>query len=143
MVHEGIGSLWGRLRKISRIGSSHDEKKKDVGAKGEGLAAHFLQRRGVEILERNYRHGRGEIDIVARDGTTVVFVEVKTATSNQFGSPEGWVHSRKQQQVARIATAYLQEHRLTDVDCRFDVITVDVAKGNEINHIKNAFWIRT
>jgi putative endonuclease len=118
-------------------------KKKEIGARGEGLAATFLQRHGIEILERNYRHGRGEIDIVARDGKILVFVEVKTATTHEFGPPEVWIDSRKQSQLAKVAAAYLQEHRLSDIDCRFDVITVDVTQGQKIRHIRNAFWLET
>lgn len=101
----------------------------------------YLQRQGIEILEQNYRRGGGEIDIVARDGKVLVFVEVKTATTDHFGPPEGWVDPRKQRQVAKIATAYLQAHRMADVDCRFDVVTIDAAQGNQINHIRNAFWM--
>ena len=137
-----------KLRMKKLLGrSSKDEvqirKKKKIGARGEGLAATFLQRHGIEILERNYRHGRGEIDIVARDGNILVFVEVKTATTHEFGPPEGWIDSRKQSQLAKIAAAYLQEHRMSNIDCRFDVVTVDATRGQEIRHIRNAFWLET
>lgn len=136
-------SLVKNLFSFSRDGSQPVESKKTVGKKGEEVAAHFLRRQGFEILERNYHYRRGEIDIVARDRKTLVFIEVKTATSDRYGPPEGWVDFRKQQQVAKIATAYLQEHKLTNVDCRFDVIAVDTTKENGINHIRNAFWIGT
>ena len=119
------------------------EKKKNLGAKGEDAASTFLMKKGMQILERNYRWGRGEIDIVAREGTTLVFVEVKTATTDEYGPPEGWVDSRKQRQIAKIAAAYLQEHRLADIDCRFDVIAVDETKKQRIHHIRNAFWVKT
>ncbi len=112
-----------------------------MGAEGEQIAVKFLQRKGVEIVERNYRHGRGEIDIVARDRGVLVFVEVKTAMSNQFGSPEGWVDKRKQQQIARLASGYIQRNHLTDIDCRFDVVAVDATRNYEINYIQDAFWI--
>ncbi|UCE20635.1 MAG: YraN family protein [Gemmatimonadota bacterium] len=128
---------------FSRNRSLHVDKKKDLGKKGEELAVQFIRRQGFEILERNYHHRRGEIDIVARDRKTLVFIEVKTATSNQYGPPESWVDSRKQQQVAKIAAAYLQERKVTNVDCRFDVIAVDHTRENSINHIQNAFWIET
>jgi len=114
-----------------------------IGATGEEMAARFLQKRGFHILQRNYRYGRGEIDIVARDGETVVFIEVKTAATDEYGSPESWVDDRKQRQVAKIAAAYLLEHRLYDVDCRFDVVAVKLKDREEINYIHNAFWIHT
>ena len=134
-------SLLKKLLRGSRTRIREDRSQKEVGAKGEGVAATFLQRQGMDVLERNYRHGHGEIDIVARDGTTLVFVEVKTATTDQFGPPEGWVDPRKQRQVAKIAEAYLQRHRISDVDCRFDVVAVDARQDDRITHIQNAFWI--
>lgn len=123
--------------------SNERGEKKRLGAQGEDLAASYLQRHGIRILERNYRRGYGEIDIVARDGTILVFVEVKTAATDDFGQPEEWVDNRKQRQIARMAAAYLQEHGIRDVDCRFDVVTVNKTKNDEINHIQNAFWIPT
>ena len=110
-----------------------------MGAEGERIAVQFLQRKGVEIIERNYRHGHGEIDIIARDRGVLVFVEVKTAMSDRFGPPEGWVDRRKQRQIARLASAYIQRNHLTDVDCRFDVVAVDGTRNYEIHYIQNAF----
>lgn len=128
---------------ISRNRVSQIETKKDLGTRGEDLAAAFLQKKGIQILERNYRYGHGEIDIVAREGETLVFVEVKTAATDEYGPPEGWVDARKQRQIGKIAEAYLQEHKRIDVDCRFDVIAVDATKNHGIHHIQNAFWIKT
>ena len=136
-------SLLKRLLKFTRSSSHHVDTKKDLGHKGEEIAAQYLQKQGFKIIERNYRHRRGEIDIVAREGKTLVFIEVKTAASTQYGPPESWVGFRKQKQVAKMAEAYLQERHLTHVDCRFDVIAVDTTRDNGINHIQNAFWIKT
>ena len=135
-------SLLKRLMKRSR-GGPFPAQKKALGPHGEDVAVTFLQKQGIEILQRNYRCPRGEIDVVAREGSTLVFVEVKTATTGEFGPPEGWVDSRKQRQVGRIAAAYLQEHRVADTDCRFDVVTVMGRQDPSINHIRNAFWIET
>ena len=134
------------LRKLFKeTGSQKDEdgEEKSLGARGEDMASAYLRKRGMSILQRNYRHGYGEIDIVAREGKTLVFVEVKTASTEDYGPPEGWVDERKQRQIAKMAAAYLQEHGIRDTDCRFDVVTVNAMNNNKINHIENAFWIQT
>ncbi|MFQ5649687.1 MAG: YraN family protein [bacterium] len=113
-----------------------------IGRQGEALAAAFLTRKDYAILARNYRFARGEIDIVARKDDVLVFVEVKTAASTTFGEPETWVTERKQQQIGRVAERYLQQEEIEEVDCRFDVIAVQVAAGEwKIKHIENAFWL--
>ena len=114
-----------------------------IGRQGEQHAAKYLKKQGLRILQRNYRIAAGEIDIVAEDGQTLVFVEVKTSSGSAFGSPESWVTPRKRAQVARIAAAYLQEHAIDDQDCRFDVVGIqmyDAAKP-VIRHLKNAFCL--
>lgn len=115
---------------------------KALGKLGEDMAADHLLQKSYQILDRNYRWARGEIDIVARKDNTLVFVEVKTARGIKFGAPETWVDERKQQQVGQVAERYLQERGIEDLDCRFDVIAVQ-AQGKEwkIRHIKNAFWL--
>ncbi|HID96241.1 MAG TPA: YraN family protein [Candidatus Latescibacteria bacterium] len=116
--------------------------RKAVGSKGEGLAAEFLKRKGFRILERNYRTRAGEIDIIARKGDTLVFVEVKTDRSGQFGPPETWVTPAKQRQIAKMATWYINSKRIMGVDLRFDVIGISFKEGGrEINHIEDAFWV--
>ncbi|MBI1818364.1 MAG: YraN family protein [Deltaproteobacteria bacterium] len=95
-----------------------------LGAEGERAAEKFLRRHRYRILQRNYRCAAGEVDIVALDGTTVVFVEVKTRTQEGFGSPLDAVDRRKQGQLARAARYYLSEHALHDRDARFDVVGV-------------------
>ena len=113
-----------------------------LGKTGENLAAQFLQRKGYQILERNYRKYRGEIDLIARDGNCLVFVEVKTARSREFGHPVLKVDRRKREQLGKIAMAYYQEHELEDQESRFDVVTVVFRGGKaEIEHFENAFWL--
>lgn len=116
--------------------------KKELGAKGEQAAADYLKTQGYEILERNYRIIRGEIDIIARDAGTLVFVEVKTAASTSFGTPETWVTPLKQRQLGRLAGAYITRRNIVESDCRFDVVAIRWVRGTlEIRHIKDAFWL--
>ncbi|MCH9008786.1 MAG: YraN family protein [Calditrichaeota bacterium] len=115
---------------------------KAVGTKGEDLAADYLVQKNYSILERNYRWSRGEIDIVACKDDVLIFVEVKTATGGSFGAPETWVTERKQKQVGQVAEGYLQEHELDNMDCRFDVIAIQMrGKEWQVKHIENAFWL--
>lgn len=116
--------------------------KRAIGAKGEELAARFLEDKGFEIVERNYRARRGEIDLIARDGETLVFVEVKLDRTGRFGQPEGWVDGKKQRQIAKTALRYLQENRLVDAGCRFDVVAISIGRAKtNISHIPDAFWV--
>jgi putative endonuclease len=113
-----------------------------TGKTGEELAVKFLLQAGMQILARNYRIQRGEIDIIAREDEVVVFVEVKTCRSNAFGPPETWVTPHKCRQIGRVAREYIYRHGLYEQNCRFDVVSVYLKKsGPEIHHIVNAFWI--
>lgn len=98
-----------------------------LGIVGEELAARELASRGYAILERRYRTDRGEIDIVAQDGGTLVFVEVRARASTEFGSAAESVTRGKQRQVASMAVEYLARHGLTERPCRFDVVAIDAA----------------
>lgn len=110
------------------------------GTAGEDLAAQYLQKKGMKILERNYRFERGEIDIIAEDGEELVFVEVKARRSNAFGPPEDAVTEEKQKRVYDVADGYLFEHGIDDRPCRFDVVAIEFQIGcSEIRHIRNAF----
>lgn len=116
-------------------------QKQKTGNRGETLACTILKKKGYEILERNYRYGHGEIDIIARDGETLVFVEVKSRKNLEFGPPELGVTKGKQRQVRKIAEAYLYEKNIKDTECRLDVVAI-LFRGKEkpkINHIINAF----
>jgi len=119
-----------------------DGYKQRVGRKGEDEAVQYLESKGYQILERNFRVNRGEIDIIAKDGDTLVFVEVKTKIRGGFGEPEDRVDRRKQVQLGKVAMGYLQEKMLEDVDCRFDVVAVTKIGGETtIRHIEDAFWL--
>ena len=95
-----------------------------LGKAAEDLACRELRRRGYEILARRYRTRIGEIDIIARDGPTVVFVEVKGRTSTRFGSPDEAVNSRKQGRIGLLASDFLARRGWFDCACRFDVVAV-------------------
>jgi putative endonuclease len=111
-----------------------------LGEMGENLACSELTRRGYAILARRYRRRGGEIDIIARDGATTVFVEVKARGSADFGGGAESVTMRKRQRLARVALDYLARHRLLDGPCRFDVVAVDVNQvGPAIEVYRNAF----
>lgn len=113
-----------------------------IGRRGEDRAIEHLVRQRYRILERNYRKSFGEIDIIAKDKDTLVFIEVKTRKSFRFGTPFEAVDARKQRQVSRVAQAYLQASGLVDVLARFDVIAVQVDRNNRlvaIDHLQNAF----
>lgn len=98
--------------------------KDSAGRLGECLAARFLRKAGYKILRRNCRSHFGEIDIVARDGDEVVFVEVKARTSAEWGAPEESVTPAKQRKICRTALAFAGRHKLRDRPLRFDVVAV-------------------
>ena len=116
---------------------------KELGEKGEQLAVEYLKKKGFEIVERNYRYGHGEIDIVANDPSTeyLVFVEVKARQNLEYAEPEYAINRTKQSQLKKIAQLYLFDKELKDVDCRFDVVAVLFQSKEEplINHYENAF----
>lgn len=94
-----------------------------LGEKGEGIAVSFLKKNGYSIIERNYRNTFGEIDIIARDNETLVFIEVKTRESMEFGLPFESVTMRKRKKIAKVALSYLK--RFDEVpSCRFDILSI-------------------
>jgi putative endonuclease len=101
--------------------------RQQLGKLGEELAVRELEARGYAILERRYRTSHGEIDIVAREGATLVFVEVKARETAEFGTAADAVTPRKQRQVAAMAVEYLARHHVVDTPCRFDVVAIDDA----------------
>lgn len=117
--------------------SSSGHRRRRLGRRGEELAVAFLEGRGCRVLARNYRCRLGEVDLVARDGETLVFVEVKTRRSLAFGGPGEAVGAAKKARLVRVARHYLYRHGLTNVPCRFDVVAVTAA-GEELR----AEWIR-
>ena len=117
-------------------------RKTSTAIRGENIAARFLEKTGFTIQTRNYRYGHGEIDIIAADGEYTVFVEVKTRTSSSYGPPEHAVTPAKQKQLVRVARGYMFEKQRFDLPCRFDVVTVDLSRGEpDIGHIRNAFTL--
>jgi putative endonuclease len=111
-----------------------------LGIRGEDLAVAELERRGYAVLARRYRTRHGEIDIVARDGETIVFVEVKAKESAEFGTGAHAVTARKQRRVISMAVDYLARNRLTTRPCRFDVVAIDgVGEDAVITHYPGAF----
>lgn len=90
----------------------------------ETIAAEFLKKNGYEIIQQNYYYRRGEIDIVAKEGDTLVFVEVKSRKNTGFGLPEESVTPKKQELIRRTAEGYVLEYQIQNTDCRFDVVSV-------------------
>lgn len=105
------------------------DQRQSLGKTGEDLACAELLGRGYEILERRHRTRLGEIDIIARQAGTLVFVEVKARLGSAFGGGAAAVGWRKQQKILRLAADYLSRRRLLDQPCRFDVVVVDLGNG--------------
>lgn len=116
-------------------------KTRTLGARGEALAAKALKANGYTILERNVDLGRYEIDIIAREGDTIAFVEVKTRTSDHIAFPEDNVTFEKRRHISRAARRYIDMHPEEDVSYRFDVVAVLVPdKGKpDITIYRDAF----
>ncbi|MFN8240101.1 MAG: YraN family protein [Bacteroidales bacterium] len=111
-----------------------------IGPRGENEASDYLQGKGYKILHRNWKSGKKEIDVVARDGTTVVFVEVKTRSDDYLVHPRGAVTTQKQKMIIFAAEDYIKRYNI-DSECRFDIVSV-ITRGQitEIEHIENAFY---
>ena len=115
-----------------------DFHKKLLGRAGELKAKKFLKKQGYKILEQNFSTRIGEIDIIAKDGDILVFVEVKTRTNEDFGLPSEAVTARKRQKYGLVASEYILKNDLVDPPCRFDVVEVEEGK---VNLIKDAFTL--
>ena len=111
--------------------------RRETGTQYQERAAEYLIAQNYQILERNYRIRSGEIDIIARDGTVLVFIEVKYRKNDESGNPLEAVDIRKQRKIIKVARYYLYQKKYGDVPCRFDVIGIC---GSHIEHIKDAFW---
>ena len=112
-----------------------------LGRWGEGVAATHLEAAGYTILARNWRCAEGEIDLVARDGATIVFVEVKTRRGRRFGAPEEALTPRKAQQLLALGARYVYEQGLEDVNWRIDLVAVELDEQGTFlrcDHIPNA-----
>lgn len=115
-------------------------KAQKFGKQSESLASNYLRLSGYKILELNYRNRIGEIDIIARDGPVLVFIEVKSRKTARFGSPKNAVTPKKQVKISKTALAYLKKTGQLNSKARFDVVAID-ARHNppDIEVVKNAF----
>jgi putative endonuclease len=116
----------------------NSDPRHELGVAAEDQAAIFLQQKGYRILERNAAYKVGEVDIVAMDGETLVFVEVRSRTDPGQVHPAATVTRKKQRQIIRTAMAYCQAHKIRDTMIRFDVVAV-LGPGGEIELYQNAF----
>ena len=131
-----------RLSRTTRDGQRLPISSAELGQFGEEIARRWLRKRGWKILYRNYRARRGgEVDIVARDKDTLVFVEVKTRSTLAFGNPADAVNEEKQKLVIRGAWDWMRRLGQSDIFYRFDIVEVVAQDGKlpEVNHIPNAF----
>ncbi len=112
-----------------------------LGAQGEAIAVAYLKGQKFTVVERNFRCKAGEVDIVAREGKTFVFVEVKARRSLSFGPPQLAVTPFKQRQISKAALTWLAKNRLQEANARFDVIAILLSEHEvpAIDHIRNAF----
>ncbi len=121
---------------------------KNIGDRGERIAAAYLESKGYRIIERQYRFERAEVDLICfepsenyAEGGDLVFVEVKTRTGLGFGRPEEAVTEEKKRNLIKAAEAYLHENRMDGMPCRFDVVAIILGEtGPDIEHFKDAFW---
>lgn len=114
----------------------------ELGLSGEELAARHLERAGWRVLARNYRFGHREIDLIARRGRTVAFVEVKTRTRLCWGHPLLAIDGRKRAEIERVARVWLQRHGRAGDECRFDAIALHRADDGSLvlEHVEDAWW---
>ncbi|PKQ45641.1 YraN family protein [Confluentibacter flavum] len=112
----------------------------ELGTKGEQLAVDFLIKNGYDIMERNYRFNKAEVDIIARQKDILAIIEVKTRSTIDFGNPQNFVKPRQIQQFVKAVDQYVTVNQL-DVEVRFDIIAIiKDGKGFKIEHLENAFY---
>ena len=115
-------------------------KRQQFGKSSENLAVWYLKKNGYKILEQNYRTQLGEIDIIAKEKKTIVFVEVKSRKSIRYGNPKWAVTLKKQRKISMVALQYLKSIRQTDARARFDVVAIISNRDEpQIEIVKNAF----
>jgi putative endonuclease len=116
------------------------EKTKTLGKKGEDIAAAFLEKKGYNILFRNYKCSFGEIDIIAKHKKILSFIEVKTRSTKKYGLPQEAVTSVKQTKISRVALEFVQRYKMDNRAARFDVVSVKYLNdGYAVDLIENAF----
>lgn len=114
---------------------------KDIGKRGEDLAVALCRKRGLIIIERNFRTPFGEIDIIAKDGNTFVFIEVKARTGDSYGAPFEAVTSGKRTKITKVAMSYMKRFK-KEVPARFDVISISMKSGiPDLEYIQDAFEV--
>ncbi|WP_303316411.1 YraN family protein [Flavivirga abyssicola] len=115
-------------------------KHNELGKKGEQLAIDFLLKNGYNILERNYRFDKAEVDIIAQQNDTLAIIEVKTRSTTDFGNPQDFVKPKQIQRLVKAVDHYVNANGL-DVEVRFDIIAiVKAGKGFNIEHLEDAFY---
>jgi putative endonuclease len=115
-------------------------KQQKFGARSENLAVWYLKKNGYKIIEQNYRNRLGEIDIIAREKKTIVFVEVKSRRSIRYGSPKWAVTPKKQRKISMVALYYLKDTKQINTKARFDVVAITSNRDEpRIEIVKNAF----
>ena len=114
--------------------------RKKSGIQGEALALAYLLKQGYNLLAKNYRAERCEVDLILRDGDTIAFVEVKARANAAYGLGREAVTKKKQQNIIKVAQAYLAACGMEDANARFDVVEVDLA-ANTVAHIPGAFTL--
>ena len=115
-------------------------KRQQFGKESESIAARYLKKNGYKILEQNYRNKLGEIDIIAKDKKTLVFIEVKARKSDLFGNPKWAITPKKQRKISMVALYYLKATKQINTKARFDVVSISSAQAKpRVEIIKNAF----
>jgi putative endonuclease len=112
----------------------------DLGVRGEKMAVELLRKKGYRILDTNWRFGKDELDIIARDNNELVIVEVKTRSTEYFGYPEDFINKAKMQRLVRAAAEYIDKKNI-GLECRYDFVSIVInRRKTEIRHIKDAFY---
>lgn len=112
--------------------------RKEIGNEGEDLAVNYLNDKGYSILERNWRWQKAEIDIIATNNYFIIFIEVKTRKTDNFGAPEDFISVKQQNLIIDAAHEYIVSKDI-DLEARFDVISIVKSNGNNIKHMEEAF----
>lgn len=114
---------------------------KELGVFGEKVAKRYLENKGYKIIAQNYKNHYGEVDLIAKNDSFLIFVEVKTRIKNTFGFPEEAINRQKQERLIRISSQYLLENQIENENYRIDSISIEVDEGNNkarIRHLKDA-----
>ncbi len=132
-------------RRIVESKEKMGNRKKELGIKGEAIALNYLKQKGYKIIGWNYRGRLGEIDIIAKDREYLCFIEVKTRSDNEKGSPEEAINRAKIRKISQNALEYIMKNNVNDCDMRFDVVAIYLGNPQEnvkVNLIKNAFELK-